>query len=128
MSAAPEQVAQRLYDAINGQDLQALMAALAPGFLGIVSDGMPLGVGGRHEGAKAMVRDCWGPVFMAFEMVLEVEERLVVGADRVVVRGRYVGTARESDRRVDAAFAHFLRIDGNRIAELRQVTDTVRWG
>lgn len=121
-------IAEKLYDALNGHDPRGILEALRPDFVGFVSAGMPCGVGGRHDGAEAMLRDCWGVVFGAFDIALEVEERLSVGADRVVFCGRYVGTERATGRPVDAAFAHIVRVEAGRIVELRQVTDTARWG
>lgn len=124
----PRAAAQRLYDGLNSHDPRAILDALDPDFVGIVSDGMPCGVGGRHDGPEAMLRDCWGTIFASFDMALEVHERLVAGPDRVVFLGRYVGAERATGRPVDATFAHVLRIEGDRISELRQVTDTARWG
>jgi ketosteroid isomerase-like protein len=120
--------AERLYDAINGHDARAIRAALHPEFVGIASDGMPCGVGGRHDGPDAMLRDCWGVIFAAFDIAVEVSDRLVTGPDGLVFVGRYVGTERATGRVVDAAFAHVLRVDGDRVSELRQITDTARWG
>lgn len=120
--------AQRLYDALNDHDPHRILAALHPGFVGIVSDGMPCGVGGRHEGPEAMLGDCWGTIFAAFDVLLEVDERLIAGPDRAVFCGRYVGSERATGRPVDARFAHILRLDGARVIELRQITDTARWG
>lgn len=95
-------IAQCLYDALNARDPKAILGALAPDFVGVVSEGMPVG-GGRHEGAEAMLRDCWGRVFERFEVWIEVGERLASDDDRVVFMGRYVGTERETGRPVDAA-------------------------
>jgi len=128
MSGDAQAVAQKLYDALNGHDPRGILEVLHPDFVGFVSPGMPCGVGGEHDGAEAMLRDCWGVVFAAFDVALEVDERLDAGSGCVVFRGRYVGTQRETGRPVDAAFAHIIRIDGGRIVELRQITDTARWG
>jgi len=124
----PVAAAQPLYDALNARDPKAILAALHPGFVGVISAGMPGGVGGRHEGAEAMLRDCWGAIFTTFDVRFEVEERLPAGPGRAVFTGRYVGAERGTDRQVDAAFAHVLRTDGERVTELVQITDTARWG
>lgn len=126
-STDPVAITQRLYDALNGRDPSAIMAVLDPNFVGAVSEGMPVG-GGRHEGAEAMLRDCWGTVFTRFDVGLETDELLVVDQQRVVVTGRYLGSERSTGRPVDAVFAHVLRLHGGRISELRQYTDTARWG
>lgn len=119
--------AQRLYDAFAARDPQAILDALTDDFVGIVSDGMPLGVGGRHEGARTMLGDVWGPVFANYDMHVEADELLPSGDDRVTAVGAYRGTVRATGEPVAAAFAHILTIRDGRISELRQITDTVRW-
>lgn len=121
------EAAQRLYDAFAARDPQAILDSLHPDFVGEVSAGMPLGVGGRHEGPEAMLHEVWLPVFAGYEMSVEAEELLPSGPDRVVAVGHYRGTERETDHRVEAAFAHLLEIDDGRIGSLRQITDTARW-
>lgn len=119
---------QRLYDAINAKDVRALRAALHPQFVGTVSDGMPCGVGGRHHGPDAMLRDCWGVIFATYDVAVEVHEHLMTRTDVVAFVGRYLGTERSTGQVVDAAFAHVLRVEGDQIIALRQITDTARWG
>ncbi len=116
-----------LYDAFAERDPAALLAAMDEDFVGEVSEGMPLGVGGRHEGREAMLRNCWGIVFAAYDMRVEPEEVLPVGDDRVVVLGHYRGVHRESGAEVDAAFAHVLTVKNDVVSHLQQITDTARW-
>ncbi|MGH3210415.1 MAG: nuclear transport factor 2 family protein [Trebonia sp.] len=54
-------------------------------------------------------------------------EYLPVAADRMVVLGRYTGTARGSGRPLSAAFAHVPRFADGRVCEIVQITDTARW-
>jgi len=119
--------ASRLYDAFAARDAGALLAALHPSFAGVVSAGMPLGVGGRHEGPEAMLAEVWAPVFTVYDVVPEADELLLSGSERVVAVGAYRGTVRATGAPVDAAFAHVLRIDGGRVSELVQITDTASW-
>jgi ketosteroid isomerase-like protein len=113
--------AERLYAAMRARDPRAILAALDEGFVGEVSAGMPLGVGGRHDGPQAMLRDVWGPVFTAYDALPDVEELVPAGEDRVVALGRYRGDG------FTAAFAHVLTVRDGRITELRQFTDTRSW-
>jgi len=119
--------ARRLYDAFAARDAGALLAALHPSFGGVVSAGMPLGVGGRHEGPEAMLAEVWSPVFSVYDVVPEADELLSSGSERVVAVGAYRGTVRATGAPMDAAFAHVLRIDGGRVRELVQITDTASW-
>jgi ketosteroid isomerase-like protein len=127
MSPDNLRAARRLYDAFGSQDPRALLAALAPGFRESVSDGMPEGLGGSYDGAEAMLRDCWARVFALLDVRPVPVEYLPAGGDRVVVIGRYLGTARATGRPLSAAFAHVIRLADGLLTELVQITDTERW-
>jgi ketosteroid isomerase-like protein len=113
--------AERLYAAMRAKDPRAILEALGDDFVGEVNAGMPLGVGGRHDGPRAMLRDVWGPVFAAYNAVPEVEELVPAGEDRVVALGHYRGDG------FTAAFAHVLTVRDGRVTRLRQFTDTRSW-
>jgi len=114
MTSGNLRAARRLYEAFESQDARALVAGLAPGFRGIVSDGMPEGLGGSYDGTEAILRDCWARVFALVDVRPVPDEYLSAGAERVVVLGRYLGIARATNRPLSAAFAHVLRFrDGH---------------
>src|SRR5262249_10485816 len=94
---------------------------------GIVSDGMPHGVGGTHRGPVGMVKDVWGRIATLYDIHLEPVEYLGVDDNRVVVIGRYRGTARDGRSAVDATFAHIITTRDDRITSLHQITDTRSW-
>jgi ketosteroid isomerase-like protein len=123
----PLSTARRLYDAFAAHDGPALLDVLAEDFVGDVSEGMPLGVGGLHAGRDAMLREVWGPVFAAYEIRVELDALHASGSDHVIALGHYRGTDRSDGVPVDARFAHVLTIDGEQITALRQITDTNRW-
>jgi ketosteroid isomerase-like protein len=121
------QAAKRLYQAFDNQDAEHLLAALTPDFRGVVSDGMPERLGGTYNGAQNMLRDCWARVFALVDVRPIPDEYLSSGEDRMVVIGRYTGTARATGKPLSAAFAHILRFGDRRVSELVQITDTARW-
>jgi uncharacterized protein len=110
--------AERLYAAFEARDPQAILGVLQPDFRGEVSAGMPSGWGGVYEGAEAMLRNCWGPVFTELDTRPVPAEYLETADGRIVVVGHYVGVHRETKRPHRAAFAHVLRFRDGRIAEL----------
>jgi ketosteroid isomerase-like protein len=120
--------ARRLYEAFASRDLEALRDALADDFVGHVSDGMPLGVGGEHTGPEAMIREVWSKVLATYEIHVEAERFYPSGDDHVVAVGHYRGSVRASGRPMEASFAHVLTIRDGRIARLEQITDTGSWG
>jgi ketosteroid isomerase-like protein len=119
--------ARRLYEAVASRDVEGLRHALADDFVGRVSDGMPLGVGGEHKGPETMIRGVWTKVFATYDVHADVERFYASGDDHVVAVGHYRGTVRASGQPIEAAFAHVLTIRDGRIARLHQITDTERW-
>lgn len=125
--SSPTIVAGRLYEAFARTDANALFDLLTDDFVGVVSAGMPHGVGGDHHGPADMIAQVWGRVASIYDMHVEPVEYLPVDDDRVVVLGRYWGPARDGRSTVDAAFAHVIVTRDDRISALRQITDTARW-
>ncbi|PRC45444.1 polyketide cyclase [Mycobacterium sp. ITM-2017-0098] len=131
------EVAQRMYRALSDGDGNALFDLLTDDFEGLVSAGMPHGVGGEHHGRVAMITEVWGRIDAAYDVEVVPREYLaLVDGDRVVVLGTYRGSARADDAavggadtttRVDAAFAHVITVRNGQITALHQITDTVRW-
>jgi uncharacterized protein len=119
--------AKRLYEAFAARDVVALRDALADDFVGRVSDGMPLGVGGEHRGPEAMIRGVWIKVLASYEIEVEAETFYTSGDDHVVAVGHYRGTVRATGQPIEASFAHVLTIRDGRIARLHQITDTGSW-
>jgi ketosteroid isomerase-like protein len=124
---SPTTVARRLYDAMARADGQALFDLLTDDFVGTVSVGMPHGVGGHHQGPVDMITGVWGRIASLYDMHVDPVEYLPIDDERVVVLGRYWGPARDDGSSVDAAFAHVITTRGDRVAALKQITDTARW-
>jgi uncharacterized protein len=121
-------VAQRFYRALSDGDGKALFDLLTDDFEGVVSAGMPHGVGGAHHGRVAMITDVWGRIDAVYDVEVTPDEYLTLADDgRIVVLGTYRGAARDEDVTVDAAFAHVITVQNGLITALQQITDTVRW-
>ena len=124
--ATATSVARRFYNALAGADAEALLTLLADDFEGLVSAGMPHGVGGPHHGAQDML-GVWATIDEAYDISVEPSEYLTVSDQRVVVLGHYRGRAKADNAAVDAAFAHVIDAEGDRMTGLHQITDTVSW-
>lgn len=118
---------RRLYAALAVGDRHELDALLAPGFVGVLAEGMPFGAGGTHHGAAAMRREGWGAIGRHFVARAEPERFLPIDEGRLLITGRYVGEGRHGGGRLDAAFAHLVTVTDGRISGLEQYTDTARW-
>src|SRR6201988_5188520 len=120
--------AHRLYQALAAGDRQALSTLLHPDFVGHATDGLPLGMGGRHDGPEAMQRDLWWTIGRHYKVEAQPEEFRVLDDGRLFVAGRYRGEGRASGRSLDAAFIHLIPFaDDGRIASLDQLTDSAAW-
>jgi 2-(1,2-epoxy-1,2-dihydrophenyl)acetyl-CoA isomerase len=120
--------AQQLYRALAAGDREALSTLLHPDFVGQVTDGLPLDMGGRHDGPEAMRRDVWWTIGRHYKVEVQPGEFRFLDDGRLFVAGHYRGEGRTSGRRLDAAFIHLIAFaaDG-RISSLQQLTDSAAW-
>lgn len=124
--AGDVEAASALYAAMNDRNPQRIRDALCEDFVGVVTAGMPFGAG-RHTGRQAMLEEVWGPVFMAYDVRVEVDRYLDAGGGTVVAIGFYTGHERDGNRPFDARFAHVVEVRDGRIAKLEQITDSASW-
>jgi ketosteroid isomerase-like protein len=118
---------EALYTALRAGDADTLRALLSEDFVGDLTPGLPHGYGARpYRGREVMLTEGWGRVGQDFVMGPEPEE-IIATEDYVIGRGYYVGTARSTGRAVRARFAHFWRVEGDRITSVVQVTDSATW-
>ncbi|MGV0795408.1 enoyl-CoA hydratase-related protein [Mycolicibacterium elephantis] len=120
--------AQRLYAALAAGDREALNTLLHPDFVGHAAEGLPLGMGGEHNGPEAMQQNLWWRIGEHFRMRADARQFESLGDGSLMVSGRYVGKARRTGKPLDAEFIHVIDFaaDG-RISGLRQLTDTAAW-
>jgi 2-(1,2-epoxy-1,2-dihydrophenyl)acetyl-CoA isomerase len=120
--------AQQLYRALAVGDRDALSELLHPEFVGHATDGLPLDMGGRHDGPEAMQRDLWWTIGRHYKVEAQPEEFRLLDDGRLFVAGHYRGEGRKSGRRLDATFIHVIAFaDDGRIASLHQLTDSAAW-
>jgi ketosteroid isomerase-like protein len=119
-------VLERVYGALGAGDRETLLELLAPDFDAEFAAGMPAGAG-PHTGAESTIDDGWWAIGAAFAIRAEPREWLACGDDRMLVRGRYLGTARATGRAVDAAFDHLWTVRDGKACAIRQLTDTAIW-
>ncbi len=122
-----EELARSLYAALAAGDAATLGGLLHPDFVGETTEGLPLGLGGRHDGPEAMIMNFWWSIGRHYRARAEPARMLALADGGLVVLGRYSGSARDGGAPLDAAFAHVLRFAGDRIVGLAQYTDSARW-
>jgi 2-(1,2-epoxy-1,2-dihydrophenyl)acetyl-CoA isomerase len=120
--------AQRLYRALAAGDREALSTLLHPDFVGHATEGLPLSMGGRHDGPEAMQRNLWWTIGRHYKAEALPDEFRLLDDGRLFVAGHYRGEGRASGRRLDAAFIHLIAFsDDGRITSLHQLTDSAAW-
>jgi 2-(1,2-epoxy-1,2-dihydrophenyl)acetyl-CoA isomerase len=120
--------ARLLYSALAAGDREALSTLLHPDFVGHATEGLPLGMGGRHDGPEAMQRDLWWTIGRHYKVEAQPEEFHLLDDGRLSVAGHYRGEGRKSGNRLDAAFIHLIAFgDDGRIVSLDQLTDSAAW-
>jgi 2-(1,2-epoxy-1,2-dihydrophenyl)acetyl-CoA isomerase len=126
-TSKPADLARALYAALATGDREQLDRLLHPEFVGLTAEGMPFGIGGRHDGPAAMRRNGWGAIARHFQARAEPEQFLDLADGRLLVTGRYRGHGKQGGVSLDAVFAHLIAVEDGRIRALEQFTDTARW-
>jgi 2-(1,2-epoxy-1,2-dihydrophenyl)acetyl-CoA isomerase len=120
--------ARQLYRALAAGDRATLSTLLHPNFVGYATEGLPLNMGGRHDGPEAMQRDLWWTIGRHYKVEAQPEEFRLLDDGRLFVAGHYRGEGRKSGNRLDAEFIHLIAFgDDGRIVSLHQLTDTAAW-
>ncbi|WP_290047603.1 enoyl-CoA hydratase-related protein [Nocardia nova] len=125
--ATAEKSAGDLYGALAVGDRAALDGLLHPQFEGRTTDGLPFDLGGVYLGPEAMRRDFWGRLGKYYSARAVPSRFSWLDDGRLVVAGRYAGTARVGGGVLDAEFVHILTFSQGRISALEQLTDSERW-
>jgi len=119
-------IVRRFYDAIAELDAKGLLAVLEPDLRARVTDGLG-DWGGERQGAQEMLEKVWIPAYLTFRANPTPDEFFERPPDTVAAIGFYRGTAQDTGRSFEAAFCHVFRCTDERIGELIQITDSVRW-
>ncbi|HET6867488.1 MAG TPA: nuclear transport factor 2 family protein [Solirubrobacteraceae bacterium] len=127
MSPRNVETVQRLYRAITDPDLAELLEVLDPNLHADFTVGLPQGWGGTYTTAADLIERCWRPMFSRLAIHPVPQEYILCESDQIVVLGRYQGQSRATGRTLDAAFAHVLQFEHDRIIRLVQITDSARW-
>jgi 2-(1,2-epoxy-1,2-dihydrophenyl)acetyl-CoA isomerase len=122
-----DELVTQLYAALGAGDRAATEKLLADEFVAEFAEGMPAPIGGPHAGADA-IDSGWWEIGRRYRVRAIPQEQIRTVDGRLLVLGRYRGTARDGGAPIDAEFAHLwtakVTADGGRLTALRQFTDT----
>ena len=113
----------RLYEAFAAGDGETLSKLLADTHW-IEARGVPYG--GTYRGFPEIFENVFGPIGRDVrDFSAKPDELLPIGDDRVLALGRYRGTTDRGP--MDIRFAHLWTVDGERMSDFEQFTDTHEW-
>jgi ketosteroid isomerase-like protein len=125
MSDTPiQELVAALYPALAKGDKETIRSLVADDFVGTLTEGLPLGTGGVHHGREDMIHNAWWALGRAFVIRPEAGLWMPLPDGRLLVTGRYVGSARETGAPLDAAFVHLWSAEGGRLTAVWQLTDS----
>jgi len=116
----PVEIAGALYDAINENDMPAIMALYAPDVRISQSDALPWG--GDYEGLAGLAR--FGAALRLHIDSKVTIERLIEAGEDVVVLGRTIGKAKKTKATFNVAVVHVLTVRNAKIVRAQYFIDT----
>jgi ketosteroid isomerase-like protein len=123
-----DELAKLVYSALATGDRQLLLELLADDFTAEYAAGMPVvPAGGAIASAEEMIDNAWWPLGREFRVRTELSEWIPCAGGRLLVLGRYVGSARSTGRAFEARLVHLWTGRNDRLSHLWHLTDTAVW-
>lgn len=112
---------EQLYTAFNQGDIETVVNAMTDDITWIEAEGEPYG--GTYRGPNEVLQ-MFKRIPEDFDHYAVTPSRFIVKDDMVVVEGSSDVTSKD-EVDYEIPFAHVWRLDGDKIQEFRQYTDTV---
>jgi ketosteroid isomerase-like protein len=123
-----EELVKQAYSALATGDRDRLLALLAEDFTAEFAAGMPVvPESGAITSAQDMIDNAWWALGRQFRVRPEPSEWIPCAGARLLVLGRYVGSARSTGREFEARLVHIWTARAGRLARLWHLTDTAAW-
>ena len=115
--------AERLYDALEADEMDAVLALCSPDVEWVYPGGTTLAYAGRWSGHDGVLR--WGDAHDQAEEILDFRvDTGVAGGDLVVVLGYFQGRAKPSGKTWETTFAHALTFQDGLLVRFEALFDT----
>jgi ketosteroid isomerase-like protein len=115
------------YAAFGRNDPSVLFGAMDSAINWYEAEGTPFAVRNPYVGPQAVGEGVFGPLLAAIDNFTVVPNTFIDGGNHVVVLGRYGGTMKNGGGRLDCAFCHVFRFQGDKAVMFQQFTDTAQW-
>ena len=120
-------IVKRLYESLAKGDVATVLAMFDPQIHWREADNFLYADRNPYIGPQAVVEGVFQRIGADLDDFAIVPERVVEGADAVVVEGRYKATMKKTGSPIDAQFAHVWGIRDGKIVRFQQYTDTKQW-
>jgi len=120
------ELVQRSYEAFARDDMDGVLADMAPDIEWHQAQGLPHG--GFYRGLDEVRRNIFDPLAEEWwdEFTADPDEFLDAGSE-VVALGRYRGRAKGTGKQLDVPFVHIWTVRGGKAVRFRQFLDTAGW-
>jgi ketosteroid isomerase-like protein len=122
------ELVEQLYAALEKGDRERLLELLVADFEAEFAAGMPVVAStGTVRSAEEMIENGWWALGRAFRVRIEPSEWIPCAGGRLLVLGRYLGSARSTGREFEARLVHLWSARDGRLTRLWHLTDTAKW-
>jgi 2-(1,2-epoxy-1,2-dihydrophenyl)acetyl-CoA isomerase len=122
------ELVENVYTALAKGDRDRLLELLADDFEADFAEGMPVVDTTRAiRTAEDMIDNAWWALGRVFRMRVEPTAWIPCAGGRLLVLGRYRGSARSTGREFEANLAHLWTAREGKLAHLWHLTDTAAW-
>ena len=126
--ASIAELVKRVYTALAAGERDTLLELLAEDFTAHFPVGMPVTpTGGAIRSAEEMIDNAWWALGREYRVRVEPSEWIPCAGGRLLVVGRYSGSARSTGREFEAKLAHLWSARDGRLTHLWHLTDTAQW-
>lgn len=121
------EMVQSLYDAFAKGDAGTVLGAMHSQIDWRQADNHPYADQNPYIGPDRVGQGVFGRLMVDYEGLMVTPQKLVADGDTVVALGRYTGTHKGSNKRLDAQFAHAWTIRDGKVVNFQQYTDTAQF-
>ncbi|MEX0861522.1 nuclear transport factor 2 family protein [Nitrosopumilus sp.] len=116
-----KELIKKFYIAFKNKDMQTISQVCDKAIEWNTLKGMPHG--GKYVGLKAIFEDYFSNMLSNFEEFHAIPEEYIESKNHVTVIGKYQGISK-TGKDFDVPFSHVYHMQGNKIKQFRQFTDT----
>ena len=120
----PKALIQSFYYHLDHGDPQGAFALLHPAVEWREAEGNPLADRNPYRGAAEIAEGVLGRLVSTYDHFAATPEEFLAEGNRVIVFGRYTGTHKPTEQKLDCPFVHSWTVENGKIVQFQQYADT----